>query len=157
MPSRFHRVRESVNTQSPISRDQALQVLPPNLLTRYKKILMPTQIHKMHLESQPISFLTHNSYSTLFRLNWCPLNRFQMVRLNCPAQYHPTCPAIFNRLVMFNINSTALRWLPPIVQSRSIPTQMETTPTTPPPSLFVFLFCFIVLLFSFWSSTIIFV
>ena len=51
MPLRFHSERKSVNTQSSISRDQAYTGLAPILLTRYKKILMPTYLLKMHLES----------------------------------------------------------------------------------------------------------
>ena len=42
MPLRFHSERKSVNTQSPKSRDQAYTGLAPTLLTRYKKLSMPT-------------------------------------------------------------------------------------------------------------------
>ena len=42
MPPWFHSERKSVNTQSSISRDQAYTGFTPILLTRYKKILMPT-------------------------------------------------------------------------------------------------------------------
>ena len=70
MPMRFHSERKSVNTQSSKSRDQAYTGFTPNLLTRYKKILMPTpNPSNASRVLSPFHLLTHATLFSLFYLN----------------------------------------------------------------------------------------
>ena len=72
MPPRFHSERKSVNTQSSTSRDQAYTGFAPILLTRYKKVLMPTYFLKMHLESLAHFDLHSYRFLSIPYLNGCP-------------------------------------------------------------------------------------
>ena len=83
MPPRFHSERKSVNTQSSIIKGSSVNRFCPILLTRYKKILMPTSFLKMHLESlahfdtaffQP--FVSTDAQHNNFATNPMPLSLF---------------------------------------------------------------------------------
>ena len=111
MPSRFHRVRESVNTQSSKSRDQACTGFIPNLLTRYKKLLMPSSSLKMHLESLthfiflPISLLFYPSASTDVQLKRLRHPHISLSLFAASQARHPNLNSRSRQPAKFNSNS----------------------------------------------------